>query len=172
MQGGWFDVLAKISAREEMHELAHCHDAPASHQLAVAVVFWTIWIVAVEACSSLMQNSMQIHRSTQSFWTQWPHSTHTHSMASTAPTDSTVKSSSFTHTHSSPFSLAARLHWCRVNHSRYINNGWTFSRETVCVWGGGCVYGQLSEWNGDSSEVSRFSQVFSHWLMSCAFFLL
>ena len=40
---------------------------------------------------------------------------------------STVKSSLFTHTHSSPFFLAARLHWCRANHSRYRNNGLTFS---------------------------------------------
>ena len=42
---------------------------------------------------------------------------------------STVKSSLFTHAHSSTLSLAARLHWCHVNHSRYINNGWSFSRQ-------------------------------------------
>ena len=40
---------------------------------------------------------------------------------------STVKSSLFTHVHSSPLSLAARLHPCCVNRSRYINIGWTFS---------------------------------------------
>ena len=33
-----------------------------------------------------------------------------------------------THAHSSPLSLAARLHWCHANHSHYINNGWTFPR--------------------------------------------
>ena len=43
---------------------------------------------------------------------------------------STVKSSLFTHAHSSPFSLAARSHWFRTNHSHYINNGWTFSGQT------------------------------------------
>ena len=37
------------------------------------------------------------------------------------PVTSTVKLSLFTHVHSSPFSLAARLHQCRTNHSRYIN---------------------------------------------------
>ena len=39
---------------------------------------------------------------------------------------STVMSSLFTCAHSSPFSLAARLHLCCTNHSCYINNGWTF----------------------------------------------
>ena len=51
------------------------------------------------------------------------------------PLTSTVKSSLFTHAHSSPLSLAARLRWCHANHSRYINNGWTLSRWTsyMCV---------------------------------------
>ena len=43
---------------------------------------------------------------------------------------STVKSSLFTHVHSSPLSLAARLHRCCTNCSCYINNGWTFFRQT------------------------------------------
>ena len=40
------------------------------------------------------------------------------------PLTSTVKSSLFTHVHSSPLSLAARLHWCPINCSCHINNGW------------------------------------------------
>ena len=44
------------------------------------------------------------------------------------PLTSTVKSSLFTHVHSSPLSSAARLHRCHANCSHYINNGWTFSR--------------------------------------------
>ena len=36
-----------------------------------------------------------------------------------------VKSSWFTHVHSSPLSSAAKLHWCCSNSSFYINNGWT-----------------------------------------------
>ena len=45
------------------------------------------------------------------------------------PLTSTVKSSLFTHVHSSPFSLAASLHWYWANHSPYINNGLIFSRQ-------------------------------------------
>ena len=42
--------------------------------------------------------------------------------------------SSFTYVHSSPLSLAARLHWCHANHSCYIYNVWTFSGQTLYVW--------------------------------------
>ena len=44
------------------------------------------------------------------------------------PLTSTVKSSLFTHAHSSPLSLAARLHRCHANCSCYIKNGWNFPR--------------------------------------------
>ena len=54
-------------------------------------------------------------------------------MASTTPTD-WYSEVLIVHTcHSSPLSLAARLHQCHANHSYYINNGWTFSRQTLCV---------------------------------------
>ena len=43
---------------------------------------------------------------------------------------SRVKLSLFSHVYSSPLSLAARLPRCCANHSHYINNGWTFSRQT------------------------------------------
>ena len=39
----------------------------------------------------------------------------------------------FMHGHSSPLSLAARLHQCCTNHSHYINNGWTFSRPCMAL---------------------------------------
>ena len=42
------------------------------------------------------------------------------------PLTSTVKSPLFTHAHSSPLSLAARLHRCHTNCSHYINNGRIF----------------------------------------------
>ena len=51
-----------------------------------------------------------------------------------APLTSTVKLSLFTHAHSSPLSLAARLHQCCVNRTHYINNGWTFSGETRYIY--------------------------------------
>ena len=47
------------------------------------------------------------------------------------PLTSTVKSSLFTYAHSNPLSLAARLYRCYTNHSHYINNGWTFSGQTL-----------------------------------------
>ena len=47
------------------------------------------------------------------------------------PLTSTVKSSLFTHVHPCPLSLAARLYGCCINHSHYINNGWTFSEQTL-----------------------------------------
>ena len=50
-----------------------------------------------------------------------------------APLTSTVKSSLFTYAHSSPLSLADRLHLCFANHSHYINNGCTFSGQTLWV---------------------------------------
>ena len=50
------------------------------------------------------------------------------------PLTSTVKSSLFTHAHSSPLSLVARSHQCCANHSHYINNGWTVL-QTYLVYG-------------------------------------
>ena len=113
-----------------MHEWVCCGDEAANHQLPIAADFWIIWIVSLEERSSLTQILMQICCSTQSFWMWRPHSAHTPSIVSTTPLTSTVKSSLFTHTHSSPLSLAARLHRCCTNHSCYINNGWTFSGQT------------------------------------------
>ena len=46
------------------------------------------------------------------------------------PLTSAVKLSLFTHVHSHPLSLAARLHRCHANHSHYINNGRIFSGKT------------------------------------------
>ena len=50
------------------------------------------------------------------------------------PLNSTVKLSLFTHTHSSPLSLAASLHWCCANLSHYTNNGWTFFRTDLIYY--------------------------------------
>ena len=47
---------------------------------------------------------------------------------------SIVKSSLFTHAHSSPLSLAARFHWHHT-HWYYINNGWTsFGQTSYILW--------------------------------------
>ena len=50
------------------------------------------------------------------------------------PLTSTVKSWLFMHVHSSPLSLAARLHRCHANHSSYIKNGWTFSGLIISLY--------------------------------------
>ena len=83
---GWFDVSQK-TAWDMMHEQVRCCDEAANHQLPVALAFWITQILSTEECSSLVQNLMQTPCSTQSFWMQWPHSTHAHSAASTTPTD-------------------------------------------------------------------------------------
>ena len=49
-----------------MYEWAHCYDEAANHQLPRAVTFWITQITSVKECSSLMQNLMQIGRSTHS----------------------------------------------------------------------------------------------------------
>ena len=110
-----------------MHEWLRCSDAAANHQLPIAGAFGIIWIVC-GGIFNLMQNLIQIHCSTHCL-IEW-HSTLAHSKASTTPLTSTVKSSLFTRTHSSPLSLAVRLHWHCTNHSHYIKNGWNFSRQT------------------------------------------
>ena len=67
-----------------------------------------------------------------------------------APLTRSVKSSLFMQAHSSPLSLAARLHQSHTNHSRYINNGWTFPGQT-CLRNLGSYFSEvgichLNEW--------------------------
>ena len=125
---GWFDVPPKISAQDVM--LVCCFDEDANHQLPIPAAFWIIQIDYVEECSSLMQNLIQIHCSTSSFECD----SHTVHMLTgqrlLSPLTSVVKSPLFTHMHSSPLSLAARLQWYCANCSHYISNGWTFSRQS------------------------------------------
>ena len=49
------------------------------------------------------------------------------------PLTRTVKLSLFRHACSSPLALAATFHWCCANCARYINNGWTFSGQTLYI---------------------------------------
>ena len=89
---------------------------------------WIIQRVSMKGCSSLMRNLMQICCSTRSVILNTMTTQHTCSLP--PPLTSTVKLSLFTHAHSSPLSLAVRLHQWHTNHSHYTNNGWTFSGET------------------------------------------
>ena len=51
------------------------------------------------------------------------------------PLMSTVKLSLFMHEHSSPLSLAARLHPCHASRSHYIYNDWAFAGQTLYTSG-------------------------------------
>ena len=93
---------------------------------------WIIWIVSTEEYSSLMQNLIQIHCSTHSVILNVMATQYTCPLNGVYhPLTSTVKSPLFRHVHSSPLSLASRLHWCWANCSLYINNGWAFSGQTL-----------------------------------------
>ena len=92
-------------------------------------------IQSMEECSSLMQNLMQTHCSTRSVILNATATPYTCSLNGVYCPHwvSTMKLTLFMHLHSSPFSLAARLHqWC-ANRSCYINNGSTFSRQTSYI---------------------------------------
>ena len=62
----------------------------------------------------------------------WPHSTRAHPMCLLPPLTSTVKLSLFTVVHSSPFSLAARLHPCCSNCSHILTMAGVF-RDRPCI---------------------------------------
>ena len=108
---GWFDVLPKNSVWDVMHEWECCHGEAANHQLPLAVSFWILSLVSAEECSSLMQNLMQTCCCTCSVILNVTAIVHMLTQQCLPPPlTSTVKSSLFTHAHSSPLSLAAKLH--------------------------------------------------------------
>ena len=146
LQGGWVTwviwCFTKNSAWDMMHEQLICSDEAANHQLPTAVAFWIIQIVSMAECPSSMQNLMQICCSTHSvilhaLATQYTlrtiHTVHSTQWHLPPALTSLVKSSLFTHAHSSPLSFTARLHQCCANYSYYINNGWTFYRQIFYV---------------------------------------
>ena len=132
---GWFDVSQKTSAQDMMHELARCRDEAANHQLPIAAAsesskyFWGGMFKDTKSDADSLLYSL-------SYFECDGHTVHMLAQLHLLPTPltSTAKSSLFTHAHSSPLSLAARLHRCHVNHSHYINNGWTFSRQTSYMY--------------------------------------
>ena len=114
-----------------VREWMHCCGEAANHQLPIAAAFWIIQIVSTEECSSLLQNLMQSCCSTHSVILNATATQYTCSLNGVYHTHWLVKSSLFMHVHSSPFSLAARLHQCHhTGCSHYINKGWTFSGQT------------------------------------------
>ena len=115
-----------------MHEWACYCDEAANPPLPTAAAFWVIWIVSIEECSSLTQIWCRFIALLCHFERDG-HAVHvlTQGHLPSLPLTSTVKSSLSTQADSSPLSLAARLHRCHTNHSHYINNGWTFSGQTL-----------------------------------------
>ena len=117
-----------------MHEQAYCCNKVANQQLPIAVALWItlsfhggMFMLTTKSDADLSLYSLshfECDGHTVHMLTQW------HLLA---PLTSTVKSSLFTHANSSPLSLAARLHQCHANCSHYINNGWTFSRQTSYI---------------------------------------
>ena len=167
---GWFDVPPKNSARDVMREQACCCDEAARHQVPTAAAFSVVQIVSVEACSRLTPAGADSLLQALSPFDHNDHTVHTLTQQHLPPPlTSTVKSSSlFTRVHPSPRSLAARSHRCRANRSRYVNNGWTFSRQTwlltvcVCV----CVCREREREGGREREreSKRDRLVLRHWL--------
>ena len=126
---GWFDVLLKHSAQDVTYKQTCCRDEAANHQLPNNFCEGTLKLNAKFDADFLLYlvSYFECNGHTVHVLTQWP---------LPPPLTSIVNSSLFIHAHSSPLSLAARLHWCYTNHSHYINNGWTFSRQTSYVWPG------------------------------------
>ena len=122
-------------AQDMMHKWAHCREEPADHRLPIAEAFWISFCrgmfkanAKLDAYSLLYSVILNVIATqyTCSFngiyrphWlVQWRHFL------------------LFMHSHSSPLSLAARLHQCCANCSCYINNGWTCSGQTsyILIW--------------------------------------
>ena len=96
----WFDVSPKTLHKTLcMNEYVMVTKLPIT-SCPIAAAFWIIRVVSVEKCSSSMQNLMQIHCSTHSVILNEMATQYTcHSMESTTPLTSTVKSSLLTHSH-------------------------------------------------------------------------
>ena len=94
----------KNSAQEVLHEQEHCHGETANHQWPIAAAFLIIQIASTEEFSSLTQNLMQIHCSTHCHCECSGHTVHMLTQQRLPPPlTNTVKSSLFTHVHSSPW---------------------------------------------------------------------
>ena len=114
-----------------MHEQACCHDEAASHQLPITVVL----NYSNSFCGGMFKLNTKCDADLLLYWlSHFECDGHTvHRLTQwrlLPPLTSTVKLSLFTHTHSSPLSLASRLYQCDANCYHYINNGWTFSEQT------------------------------------------
>ena len=147
-------------------------DEAAGHQLPTAAAFWVIRIVSTEDCLHLMQNWMQIHYSTRSVILNVMATQYTCSLNSIYRPllTNTVNSSLFMDAHSSPLSLAARLHRHWADHSVILTTAGLFldrSRHIqIQVW---CrlevvlLHKEPNSFPGNKGlwEIHRFQRTFS-----------
>ena len=123
---GWFDVLPKNCRRHDTWAdvLSWCScQSPVAHSCSLLEHFHRAMLrLNAKSDADLLLYSLsdfECDNHTVHMLTQW------HLLP---PLASTMKSSLFTHAHSSPLSLDAMLH---RNHSLYINNGWAFPGQTL-----------------------------------------
>ena len=115
---------------------------------AGVLLWWSCQSLAAHSCTlvnhlnsfcrgvfKLHANFMQIFCSTCSVIFQWDgHTVHMlMPWCLPPPLTSTMRSSLFTYVHFSPLSLAAMLHQCHTNRCHYINNSWTFYRQSFYI---------------------------------------
>ena len=152
---GLFDVLLKSSARNMMHEYACCCDEGANHQLHTSQV-WPSESLEQFPWRMFKLNAKSDTDSWLYLLSHFECDGHIGHMLTQQrlppPLTSAVKSSLFMHAHSSPFSLAARLHHCCANCSHHIYNGLTFSRQTLYITK------EEVEITAISSELREYSQ--------------
>ena len=114
-----------------MHEWVLCCDEAANYQLPIAVAFWIM-----NHPNSFRGGMFKLNTKFDTLLAHFECDSHTVHMLSQwclpPPPTSTVKSSLFTHGHSSLLSLAGRLHQCCAKHS-HTNNRWTFSGQTLYI---------------------------------------
>ena len=160
MQGIW-DVRGPshlgdlMLCQNTLHEMwcisGHGRDEAANHQLPIAATFWIIW----SFCREIFKLNAKFYSdSLFSLLSHFECNGHTVHMVNQwhllPPLTSTVTLSLFTHVHSSPLSLAAMIHWCHANCSHYINNSWTFFRQTSSCTSMGTWYFKKSHWSKNS----------------------
>ena len=125
---GWFGVSSKHSAWDLTHKQVRCRDETANHRCTQLRPSES----SDSFCRGMFKLNGKFDTDSLLYWLSHlecnGHTVHMLTQQHLPPPwTSTVMASLFTHAHSSPLSLAARLHRCCVNCSCYVNNGWTFS---------------------------------------------
>ena len=125
--------FTKNSAHDMMREWAHCGDEASDHQLPIAVPFESpkLFLLLFQLNAKFdavlllyLLSHFKCDGYTVHMLIQW----HPPPLLT-----STGRLSLFTHVHSSPLSLAARLHGCYANPSNYISNDFFQTDLVYCL---------------------------------------